>query len=348
MLKAISLPSMIHSNGVCKIEQPKPPANPTSAHSARKKQAGKVHWDDFEVVLAIAESGSLSGAARQLKVNHATVFRRLGDIERRLGVALFERSRLGYRPTQAGEEMAHTAQQIEEAVISTARRIAGRDLKPAGAVWLTTTDSLLADALSPIFADFRKHYPDITFDIFVSHQLFNLTKREADVAIRPTNNPPENLIGRRIVDVAVAVYGARQLVGTQPQPGDDLMQWPWIGPGPHLPDLPMQDWMQAQGYDVRCAYRVNSVSGMRSAVRSGSGISLLPCYLADADPELVQLSDPIADCTVGLWFLMHPDLRDVARIRTLLEFTTEALRQRSADFVGQPLNKRSLGQDPAL
>lgn len=336
MLRAVNLPSTIHSNGVCKIEQSKPPANALpSLRQARKKQPGKVQWDDFEVVLAIADSGSLSGAARQLKVNHATVFRRLGDIERRLGVALFERSRLGYRPTQAGEEMAQTAQQIEEAVTTTARRIAGRDLKPAGAVWLTTTDSLLAGALSPIFAEFRQHYPDITLDIFVSHQLFNLTKREADVAIRPTNNPPENLIGRRIVDVGVAVYGARRLVGEQPHLDT---QWPWIGPGPHLPDLPMQDWMQEHGHDAHCAYRVNSVSGMLSAVRVGTGVSLLPCYLADAEPDLVQLSDPIAECTVGLWFLMHPDLRDVARIRTLLEFTTEALRQRSADFAGSPLN----------
>lgn len=335
MLKGFETPSMIHSNGVCKIEQPTP--TPNSLRQGRKKQSGKVQWDDFEVVLAIADSGSLSGAARQLKVNHATVFRRLGDIERRLGVALFERSRLGYRPTQAGEEMAHTAQQIEEAVNSTARRIAGRDLKPAGAVWLTTTDSLLAGALSPIFAQFRQQYPDITLDIFVSHQLFNLTKREADVAIRPTNNPPENLIGRRIVDVGVAVYGAQPLVGNPTE--IDLAQWPWIGPGPHLPDLPMQDWMHEQGYDARCGYRVNSVSGMYSAVCAGSGIGLLPAYLADQNPTLVQLSDPIAECTVGLWFLMHPDLRDVARIRTLLDYTTETLRARSADFAGQPLRQ---------
>lgn len=292
-------------------------------------------------MLAIADSGSLSGAARQLKVNHATVFRRLGDIERRLQIALFERSRLGYRPTQAGEEMAQTARQIEEAVISTSRRIAGRDLKPAGAVWLTTTDSLLAGALSPIFAQFRQQYPDITLDIFVSHQLFNLTKREADVAIRPTNNPPENLIGRRIVDVGVAIYGARSLIDKWPNQTEVWLHLPWVGPGQHLPDLPMQDWMQQHGQDERCAYRVNSISGMLYAARVGIGVSLLPCYLADAEPDLVQLSDPIAECTVGLWFLMHPDLRDVARIRTLLDFTTEALRQRSSDFAGHPVNPDS-------
>ncbi|TGG89998.1 LysR family transcriptional regulator [Natronospirillum operosum] len=301
----------------------------------------KVHWDDFETVLAIAETGSLSGAARRLKVNHATVFRRLGDIEKRLGVILFDRSRRGYKPTQAGEEMADTAARIEEEVISAARRIAGRDLQPAGAVWITTTDSLLAGLLSPLLGQFRQQYPDITLDIAVSHQLFNLTKREADVAIRPTNNPPENLVGRRLLDVGMAIYGAAELINQHAEltegqvPG--LHDLPWVGPGAHLTDLPMYDWMIDQQLEDLCHYRVDSVSGMLAGTRAGIGVSALPCYLADQHADLIQLTDPIPELTVGLWFLMHPDLRDVARIRSLLDFTTDTVRLQSERLAGRPL-----------
>jgi len=297
-----------------------------------------VHWNDFETVLVIAETGSLSGAARRLKVNHATVFRRLGDIEQRMGVKLFERSRRGYRPTQSGEEMAAAALRIEEEVMSAARRVAGRDLQPAGAVWITTTDSLLAGLLSPLLGQFRQAYPEITLDIAVSHQMFNLTKREADVAIRPTNNPPENLVGRRLVDLGMAVYGAQSLLDAQDvSHSPDLYQLPWVGPGEHLTDLPMFDWMIDQNLEEQCHYRVDSVSGILAGTRAGIGVSALPCYLADQEPDLVQLTDPVPELTVGLWVLMHPDLRDVARIRSLLDFMTDAVRERHEHLSGKHL-----------
>lgn len=267
------------------------------------------------------------------------MFRRIGDIEKRMGVKLFERSRRGYRPTQSGEEMASAALRIEEEVMSAARRVAGRDLKPAGAVWITTTDSLLAGLMSPLLAEFRRQYPDITLDIAVSHQLFNLTKREADVAIRPTNNPPENLVGRRVVDLGMAVYGARSLVGDEPvfETMEALRQLPWVGPGAHLTDLPMFDWMIDQNLEDQCHYRVDSVSGILAGARAGIGVAALPCYLASQKDDLVQLTDPVPELTVGLWVLMHPDLRDVARIRCLLDFMTETIRPQADWLAGRPL-----------
>ena len=339
MLNGLFIKSPIQSNGVCKIEQNKPNhSRPRRSKLWSQGSPSKVHWNDFETVLAIAETGSLSGAARRLKVNHATIFRRLGDIEKRMGVQLFDRSRRGYRPTQAGEEMADAALRIEDEVISAARRVAGRDLKPAGAVWITTTDSLLAGLISPLLGQFRQQYPDITLDIAVSHQLFNLTKREADVAIRPTNNPPENLIGRRLVDLGMAVYGAKPLLEKYcPEGAPDLHQLPWVGPGAHLTDLPMLDWMIDHSLDERCHYRVDSVSGILAGVRAGIGVAALPCYLGDPLADLEQLTDPLPELTVGLWVLMHPDLREVARIRCLLDFMTDAVRAQSVRLAGRSL-----------
>ncbi|WP_367120557.1 LysR family transcriptional regulator [Natronospirillum sp.] len=292
-----------------------------------------MHWDDFETILAIAEAGSLSGAARHLQVSHATIFRRLGEIEQRLGVMLFERSRTGYTPTLAGEELADHARQMEAFVLSAERRVVGRDLQPTGAVWVTTTDSMMTGLLAPLFRDFRQAYPGITLDVAVSNQRFNLTKREADVAIRPSNAPPDNLVGRKLVDLGMAVYGRKGLFAPE---SVDLDQVDWVGPGSRLFDQPLLQWMADQGHDKRCQFRVDTLIGMLASVRAGIGVAILPCYLADGDEDLVQLTGPIPSLSYGLWFLLHPDLRDVARIRSLLEFMTEAVRAQSERLAGRP------------
>ena len=174
-----------------------------------------LHWDDLRVVQAIAEAGSLSGAGRRLGASHATVFRRLNAIERRLGVALFERSRTGYAPTPAGEDLAATAARVETEVLGAERRVVGRDLRLSGSIRVTTTDTLLMGLLSPIFAGFQRAHPEIVLEVAVSNQLFNLSQRDADVAVRPSPSPPEHLVGRRVGTVAQA-SGARNF------PFDDI------------------------------------------------------------------------------------------------------------------------------
>lgn len=284
--------------------------------------------------MAIATAGSLSGAARTLGVSHATVFRRLGDIEQRLGVTLFDRSRTGYRPTLAGEELAETAKVMDEAALAAERKVAGRDLEPSGEIWTTTTDSLLMGLLAPLFTEFREKYPGILLDVAVSNQLFNLTRREADVAIRPSNRPPENLIGRPLTTIGQAVYGHRRFGLT---PGEAIAAYagqPWIGAGPRLTDSALDQWMDSYALKASCIYRVDTLVSILSAVRSGMGLAVLPCYLADGDAEVVQLTDPIPELEYGLWFLMHPDLRGVVRIHALMDFLTEAIRAQKTRLAG--------------
>lgn len=284
----------------------------------------RVAWDDLKTVKAIAEAGSLSGAARQLRVSHATVFRRLGDIEERLGVELFERSRSGYAPTPAGEDVAAAAQRIEVEVVDVERRVAGQDLRPSGSVRVTTTDSLLQGLLSPVFASFRQAQPEIALEVAVSNQLFNLTKREADIAIRPSMAPPESLVGRRIGCITQAVYARAEPLSTTGD-GLDYRHFDWVGADERLAYVALGRWMTAQGVDERCRYRVDSVTGMLAAVRDGLGVAVLPCYLADDDQRLARISEPIPELATDLWLLTHPDLRRVARIRALLDFVAQAV-----------------------
>lgn len=275
-------------------------------------------WDDLRVALAVAEAGSLAGAGRRLGVSHATVFRRLNAIEQRLGVGLFERGRAGYVPTAAGEELAATAARVEAEVLEAERRLAGRDLRLSGSLRVTTTDTLLMGLLSPVLADFRRAHPDIQLEVAVSNQLFNLSKRDADVAIRPSSSPPDHLVGRRLGRIAQAIYVRRDLA--DPRQGDEA---DWVGPDRHLGYAALEAWMATHCPETR--YRVDTVLGMFAAVRDGLGRAVLPCYLADAEPGLRRLGEPIPALATDLWQLTHPDLRRVARVRAFMAFVAEAL-----------------------
>ena len=295
----------------------------------------QLHWNDLRVILAIAVAGTLSGAGRRLGSSHATVFRRLGAIEDRWGVKLFERSRTGYSATLAGEEAATAARRIESEVLEVERRVAGRDLRPSGTVRVTTTDTLLVGLLSPVFVEFRRTYGDIDLEIAVSNELFSLSKREADVAIRPSSAPPELLVGRKVGTITQAIYGRKDLI---PQKGDelDLRSMAWVGPDESMAYRALDRWMTEQGLVEPVQYCVNTVLGMVAAVRDGAGLAVLPCYLGDGDGELVRLGEIIPALSTDLWLLTHPDLRNTARIRALLDFVADAVKAHRARLEGTP------------
>lgn len=285
----------------------------------------QLQWGDLHTVLVIARSGSLSGGSRRLGVSHATVFRRLGDIERRLGVRLFERSRSGYTPTPAGEDLAATAQRVEAEVLGAERRVVGQDLRLSGTVRVTTTDTLLAGLLSPIFATFQATHPGIILEVAISNHLFNLSKREADVAIRPTMTPPDFLVGRRIGRIAQGVYGKADSFSTAAG-APDFGAVDWVGPDESFAYRALDAWMAAHGLDERCRYRVDTLMGIFAAVRSGIGLAVLPCYLADDDPQLVLFGECIPELASDLWLLTHRDLRRVARIRVFMHFIARSVK----------------------
>jgi len=291
-----------------------------------------IRWDDLQVVLAISENGSLSGAGRQLGLSHATVFRRLGEMEHRLGASLFTRTRTGYEQTAAGEDLSNTAERIRSEVHALERRIVGRDLELSGTIRLTTTDTLFAGLLAPIITRFREQHPDIEIELLISNQLYSLSKREADIAIRPTLSPPETMVGRRVADLTQAIYGQRQLWhGRQcPLSTAQLRESNWIGPDIHMGDRQLESWMAKEVDGTRCRYRIDSLLGLRAAIQAGAGIGILPLYVGEADPELLRLSAPIPELSTQLWLLTHPDMRRVARIKTFIEEAGDAIRERFA------------------
>ena len=286
-----------------------------------------IRWDDLQIVSAIAETGTLSGAGRKLGISHATVFRRLTNLENQLGVVLFERSRTGYTPSAAGEDLFAVARKVQGDITGVERRLSGKDLKLSGTIRVTTTDTLFAGLLATSFEKFRGDYPDIKLEVVISNQVHSLSKREADVAIRPTGNPPETLVGRKVGVIRQSVYGQRHYWQNRRAPLDTLTGHQWIGPDTHMGNRALETWMARKGLNDVCNYRVDSMLGMQTAIRAGDAVTVLPDYLGENDSSLCRLTDSIAELDIPLWILTHPDLKRVKRIREFTQVIGEELRQ---------------------
>jgi DNA-binding transcriptional LysR family regulator len=293
-------------------------------------------WDDFRFVKAIADSRSLAGAATCLGVNHSTVFRRLGQIERQLGSRLFERGRGGYALTPSGEEMVELAERVGDDITSFERKVTGRDLRPSGELRITTTDTILLHLLTEVLVGFRRTFPEIVLDVVVSNAMLNLSKRDADIAVRATYYQPETTAGRRVGRIGWAVFGAKGMAEFSFDPERDPMRHAWVALGDTNATGRVAKWLKEHGIDERrIVYRVNTMLGLAEAIAGGVGLGLLPCFVGRAVPTLVQLSPPLSDVQGELWLLTHPDLRNTARVRAFLDYCGAAFDDRRSIIEGQ-------------
>lgn len=281
-------------------------------HKDDHRTEAALGWDDLRMLLALARAGTALAAARALGVQHSTVLRRLDAAEERLGTRLFDRSRNGLTPTAAGRRLADAAARMEVEHLDAERAVAGDDLRPEGLVRIAAPDTVLDFLVLPILVEVRRRHPGIQFAITLSNSDANLSRREADIAVRPTRTPPETAVGRQVATVAIAPYGAAPCDW---RANDRL----WVGPDESLDRYPVTAWMGANVPDERVVVRTNSVRAMADAARAGFGLAALPCFLGDATPGLVRVGDPLPELESPLWLLTHADLRDAARIRVVLD-----------------------------
>ncbi len=271
----------------------------------------KMNWNDLKTFLAIADSGSLAAAARNLKQNHSTVFRRLKALEQDLNTRLFDRHAGGYSLTGAGHRMAELARPAQQSFDAIAREIAGQDLAASGTVRLTTAPNLARTLLPRCLAQLRQSHPDIVVEIAVGDGEFDLNRREADIALRATRKPPEHLVGRRLMQLDWWVCGSRP----QAKLSDlkQLGQFPLIGADASLMRLPVFQWLEAHCSSAIVA-RANDLSTMAALAREGVGLALLP---SDQEEAGLARQLRLSAFSGELWLLTHPDLRSVQRIRAV-------------------------------
>jgi DNA-binding transcriptional LysR family regulator len=280
-------------------------------------------WTDLQHVLAVADSGSLAAGARALGVNHTTVLRRVTAFERELGVKLFARSPTGYVLTAAGEEIAAAARAMQDTVHQVERKIAGRDLRLTGTVRVTTADTFATSILPAALASFTRVQPGIRLELTTTSTMANLSKRDADIAVRPTSTPPPHLVGRRIAAVAIALYASPEYLRHTPA-RRPLDKHAWLAFDDSLASTTIARWM-ARELDVTPVLRADTLTAIAWAAIAGHGVCALPCYLADRLPTLARVRGPIAEMATELWILTHEDLRGAARIRAVVDHLTTAL-----------------------
>ena len=292
-----------------------------------------IDWDDVRYFLAVARVGSVRAAARGLAVNHATVLRRISQLEERLGAQMFEKLPAGYRLTSAGEDILELATQMETSSHQLETRVLGRDQSVRGLLRVTLTPILATHLLMPDFADFARLYPDIELEILSSGELANLTNREADVAIRVVYDRktlPLNLHGLKGPEVFGGVYVSRdRLAAWQSDTGETLR---WIVIATHgVPDWASEGAVRTTGVP----FKVTDAAAEIAAVRQGLGIATLPCFVGDADPHLQRV--PSADLHMygTLWILTQGETRKTKRVRLFTEFISKRIAAYGQRLVGQ-------------
>ncbi len=281
-----------------------------------------MNWDDIRIFLAVARQGSVRSAALKLNVNHSTVSRRIAAFEETMNVRLFERMPNGYLLTLAGEDLLKAAVRMEEEVASVDRKIVGRDDRMSGTLRVTLPAVLANTVLIEEFSNFCELYPDIKLELNCSYELVDLNKREADLAIRATNEPPENLVGRQICSVGKASYISRKLWARICDENDPIepcwMAWD--------KSVKQEEYIKSSIFpNAKIRHTISDHEGLYIAVKSGMGIAELACQCGDQDPEIMRLPPGKADLFCSLWVLTHRDLRHTLRVKTFMDYTAKIL-----------------------
>lgn len=275
---------------------------------------------ELELVLALIRGRTLHGAAERLGVDASTVFRAIRRLEKALGETLFDRGRHGYVPTPLALELGGHAERIESQLQEARAAASGSTGAPSGVLRVTTTDTVLHRLLLPLAARFGELYPGIELELVATNALANLSRREADVAIRATRKPPGHLVGVKLGVLRAAVYASSAyLARGKPYPeGAD-----WIVLDDSLPDHPSQAWRRQRYPRLPARHRVNSVMSVAGAVAAGMGVGVVPLFVFDGAPGVEIVEGPLDELDTELWCLAHPDARELQRVKLWFAFLRE-------------------------
>lgn len=284
-------------------------------------RTGVFDWNDLRHFLAVAESGSTLAASRQLRVSQATVSRRIGVLEEALGVQLFVRSPSGYALTPRGEALLPLAKDVECSVVVLNDAAAAETRRLTGSVKLTTVESAANAWVIPAIARLRQDHAEIQVEVLTSDKYLDLTRGEAEVALRFGTMPQqESLIVRHITDLEECMYASRELVTRLGRPVDfaDMARYPLVSdsaPGSGR----VSAWLDANVPNPQVVHRVSSVSSQIAAIRAGIGAGLLPCIMGDDLKGLVRLGPPIPELTFPVWLVTTDRARRQPHVRAVID-----------------------------
>jgi DNA-binding transcriptional LysR family regulator len=283
----------------------------------------KGSWDDLRFVLAVAEGGSVSAAARVLGVNHATVLRRVAAFEEAQGAPIFDRTPQGYVVLPDRLRVIEAAREASLAMETVARLIRGAEKQLSGAIRVTSTDTFCHAVLPDVVADLVRGADGVSIELICSNSHIDLGRLNADIAVRPAETLPEDLRGEKAGVLGFAVYANAGPAAPS-----------WLALRGSLSRAKAAAWMEAEVPAARISGGADSFLVLRELVAAGQGRAILPCCLGDPDPRLTRLLDAMPPMSVPIWVASHADLAAIPRLRSIRARIVASLRDRAGVLSG--------------
>ena len=285
-------------------------------------------WDDLRHFLAFARAGSMQSAAKALGVNQSTVQRRIADLEECVGHRLVERHLGGYRLTPLGEALRPTAEGVETAIGAFGRHLAACDKGLTGRLRVTCGSSVAACLRrTPLIDAFHARYPGLRLELVISDRHLDLSKGEADIAIRLGEPRDEALIGRKIAEASWSVYASRGYVERHGRPDspNDLKGHLVVDCDTSSANYPGARWARSVAHHATVAARSDHWQGLILAVKAGAGLAAMPHFQGDNESDLVRVIDDIG-LVMPFYLLMHRDMQHTPRVRAFADFVSSEIK----------------------
>lgn len=295
-----------------------------------------LEWDDLKYCLAVAREGTVSAAAKRLRVDHATVIRRIDRLEQHLSTKLFIRRKTGYEPTPAGHQATAMAEAIESTIRSGQAEIGGESAYLSGAVRVGAPDGFGSCFLAPRLGPLADRHPDLEVQIVATARLFSLSKREADIAISLTMPQEGRIVGRKLVDYRLFLYASKKYLACGPEVRSpaDLADRRFIGYIDELLFTPELDYLPQVLPAVTAQIRSANLLAQLEATRAGVGLAILPCFLASGHPDLVPVLPEEIHLLRAFHLLMHADSKNLPRIRAVADYVYDLVEHERHLFLG--------------
>lgn len=285
-------------------------------------------WNDLRYFLAVARHGSTLAAAKALKTSQSTVQRRLVELEKKIGRELVQRHATGYRLTEFGQQMLPHAERVEHAVKALDQQRAAIERGEFGVVRLTCPEPIIARLTgSGLLERFHERNPNLRVEFVMSDKYIDLSRGDADVALRSGDTDDEVLVGRKVADSFWAVYASPAYLAARGKPESvaDLSRHAMVGLDESMAEHRAAKWLREFVPGAEIAARSNSVLGLVSAAKSGIGLAPLPTAIGDNEPALVKVLGPIPELTRSWRLLTHPDLRHTPRVAAFFDFINDEI-----------------------
>lgn len=279
-----------------------------------------IDWEDIRHFMAVAEAGTLSGAARTLKVDHATVSRRLAALEAALDVRLVDRLPRACRLTTIGEAVRERGAAMMAEADGIARLAKAAHAPLVGRVALSAPPVLVAPLLARHLARFHEDFPDIRLSLAAQGEQISLSRREADIAVRLVRPKETGSVTRKIGAMPFGLYAYRSYVHlSAPE------RWQFIAFDQTYAEMPQQQWLLGIAADRSVVCELNYIGEHLIAARAGVGVAGLPLFLGEADPDLMRLDRDGPAFSRDIWIVVHRDLRNAEPIRAVMDFVARVV-----------------------